>query len=112
MKKIATLTFLFFNVLTYAQDFDFSSLSIPENLKEDANSVIRFENYAVEIKSQREMIVSFQTAITIYNDLGDEHANLAIYYNKRRTINEVKATIYDSKGAIIKKIKKSDFKDY
>ncbi|MDO9276481.1 MAG: hypothetical protein Q7T92_13155 [Lutibacter sp.] len=81
MKKIATLTFLFFNFLIYAQDFDFSSLSIPENLKEDANSVIRFENYAIEIKSQREMIISYQTAITIYNDLGDEHANLTIYYD-------------------------------
>lgn len=112
MKKIATLTFLLFNFLIYAQDFDFSSLSIPENLKEDANSVVRFENYAIDIKSQREMIISYQTAVTIYNDLGDEHANLTIYYDKRRTINDVKATVYDSKGAIVKKIKKSDFKDY
>lgn len=112
MKKITTLTFLFFNFLIYAQDFDFSSLSIPENLKEDANSVIRFENFAIEIKSQREMLISYQTAITVYNDLGDEHANLTIHYDKRRTINDVKATIYDSKGAIVKKIKKSDFKDY
>jgi len=112
MKKIATLTFLFFNVFIYAQDFDFSSLSIPENLKQDANSVVRFENYSIEIKSQREMIISYQTAITIYNDLGDEHANLTIYYDKRRTINVVKATVYDSMGAVVKKIKKSDFKDY
>jgi hypothetical protein len=112
MKKIATLTFLFFNFLTYAQDFDFSNLSIPENLKEDANSVVRFENYSIEIKSQREMIISYQTAITIFNNLGDKHANLTIYYDKRRAINNVKATVYDSKGANVKKIKKSDFKDY
>ena len=112
MKKIATLTFLFFNFFIYAQDFDFSSLAIPENLKEDANSVIRFENFDVEIKSQREMILKYQTAITIYNNLGDDHANLKIYYDKRRTIKDVKATVYDSKGANIKKIKKSDFKDY
>ena len=112
MKKITTLTFLLFNVLIYAQDVDFSTLSIPENLKEDANSVVRFENLAIEIKSQREMIISYQTAVTIYNDLGDEHANLTIYYDKRRTINNVKATVYDSKGAVVKKIKKSDFKDY
>src|SRR4030065_2047754 len=105
MKKNATLTFLFFNFLIYAQDFDFRSLSIPENLKEDANSVIRFENFDVEIKSQREMIFKYQTAITIYNNLGDGHANLKIYYDKRRTINNVKATVYDSNGASIKKIK-------
>ena len=112
MKKITTLTFLLFNVLIYAQDVDFSSLSIPETLKEDANSVVRFENLAIEIISQREMIISYQTAITIYNDLGDDHANLTINYDKRRTINEVKATVYDSMGAVVKKIKKSDFKDY
>lgn len=112
MKKIATLTFLLFNFLNYAQDFDFSTLSIPENLKEDANSVVRFENYAIEIKSQSEMIISYQAAITIYNDLGDKHANLTIYYDKRQKINDIKATVYDSKGEIVKKIKKSDFKDY
>ncbi|PKP08348.1 MAG: DUF3857 domain-containing protein [Bacteroidetes bacterium HGW-Bacteroidetes-3] len=112
MKKIATLTFLFFNFFSYAQDFDFSSLSIPENLKEDANSVIRFENLAIEIKSQREMTISYQTAITVYNELGNEHANFIIQYDKRRTINNVKATVYDSKGAIVKKIKKGDFRDY
>lgn len=112
MKKIVAITFLFFNFLIYAQDADFSNLSIPENLKEDANSVIIFEDYAIDIKSQREMIISYQAAITIYNARGDENANLTIYYDKRRTINNVKATIYDSKGTIVKKIKKSDFKDY
>lgn len=112
MKKIATLAFLFFNIFIYAQDFDFSSLSIPENLKENANSVVRFENLAIDIKSQREMIISYQTAITIYNDLGNGHANLTFQYDKRRAINNVKATVYDSKGLVVKKIKKSDFRDY
>ncbi len=112
MKKIATLTFLFFNILIYAQDFDFSSLSIPENLKEDANSIVRFENLAIEIKSQSEMIINCQTAITIFNELGDRYANLTIYYDKRRTIKDLEATVYDSKGEIVKKIKERDFKDY
>lgn len=112
MKKIATLAFLFFNFFIYAQDFDFSSLSIPENLKENANSVVRFENLAIDIKSQREMAISYQTAITIYNDLGNEHANLTFQYDKRRAINNVKAIVYDSKGIVVKKIKKSDFRDY
>ncbi len=112
MRIIITLAFLSLNFFSYAQDFDFSSLLIPENLKEDANSVIRFENLSIDIKSQREMIISYQTAITIYNDLGNEHSNLTIQYDKRRSINNVKATIYDNKGAIVKKIKRSDFKDY
>ncbi|MFK5957244.1 MAG: DUF3857 domain-containing protein [Lutibacter sp.] len=114
MKKINLLGIfiLFFISITYSQKYNFNSSKIPENLRENANSVIRFENTFIEIKSQREMLINREGAITIYNKLADDIADITIYYDKRRTIQKVNGYIYDAFGNEVKKIKKKEFKDY
>lgn len=111
MKKIAALTFLFFNIFIYAQDFDFSSLSIPENLKEDANSVILFEDVSIEIKSQNLMLITYKKAVSVLNKLGDANKFVTVHYDKNRKIRNIKTIIYNSGGAEIKKVKSKEYKD-
>lgn len=111
MKKIATLTFLFFNFLIYAQDTDFSSLSIPENLKENANSVILFEDVSIEIKSQNLMLITYKKAVSVLNKLGDANKFVTVHYDKNRKIRNIKTIIYNSGGAEIKKVKSKEYKD-
>lgn len=111
MKKIATLTFLFFNFLIYAQDTDFSSLSIPENLKENANSVILFEDVYIEIKSQNLMLITYKKAVSVLNKLGDANKFVTVHYDKNRKIRNIKTIIYNSGGAEIKKVKSKEYKD-
>lgn len=111
MKKIATLTFLFFNFLIYAQDTDFSSLSIPENLKENANSVILFEDVSIEIKSQNLMLITYKKAVSVLNKLGDANKFVTVHYDKNRKIRNIKTIIYNSGGAEIKKVKYKEYKD-
>lgn len=103
---------LFITLFSYSQDYNFNVSEIPEALKKDANSVIRFENLSVEIQSQRQMTYNMDMAITIYNDLADDFADIKIYYDKGTDVKSVKAYVYDESGKEIKKIKKSDLKDY
>ncbi len=114
MKKIKSLVFfsLFFISITYSQNYNFSTLGIPQTLQENANSVIRFENTYIEIKSQREMLINREGAITIYNKLADNLSDITIYYDKRRVVNKFIAYVYDASGNEIKKIKKKDLRDY
>ncbi|REE83191.1 uncharacterized protein DUF3857 [Lutibacter oceani] len=115
MKKIRISPFyllLFFNLFSYSQEYNFNVSEIPEALTKDANSIIRFENFSVEIQSQRQMTYSVDAAITIYNDLADEFADITIYYDKGTDVKSVKAYVYNENGKEIKKIKKSDLNDY
>lgn len=115
MKKLRIAPFyflLFFTLFSYSQDYNFDISEIPENLKKDANSVIRFEDFSLEILSQRQMTYSVDAAITIYNKLADDFANITIYYDKSTDVKSVKAYVYNENGKGIKKIKKSDFNDY
>ncbi|UMB60128.1 DUF3857 domain-containing protein [Lutibacter sp. A80] len=115
MKKLRSAPFyflLFFTLFSFSQDLNFNISKIPDSLKKDANSVIRFENFSLDIQSQRQMIYSVDAAITIYNKLADEFADITIYYNKGTNIKNVKAYVYNASGKEIKKIKKSDFKDF
>lgn len=113
IKKITLLILsAFFVAITYSQTENFNVESISEALKENANSVIRFENYQIELRSQREMIIKYRTAITVFNELADAYANLTLAYDKRRTIKNVKIYYFDAFGKEIKKVRKKDFKDY
>jgi len=103
---------LFYTAISFSQDYNFNINLIPEPLKIDANAVIRFEDVSIEIKSQREMTVKIEKAVTIYNKFADGFSNFSIHYDKRRIIKNVSAFIFDSSGKEIKKIKRRDFKDY
>jgi len=110
--NLLVLFVLFFSSPFFAQEDDFNVLLIPENLKEDANSIVRLENISIDMKSQNEMIVVTERAVTIYNKLADDIANIRLDYDKRRSIKSVTAIVYDAFGNEVKKIKKRDFKDY
>ena len=110
--NILTVLFLFIVNISFSQKLELSTFLIPDNLKENANSVIRFENYSIEMESQRQMTMKLETAITIFNKLADNFADLTLNYDKRRVIKSVKGYVYDALGNEIKKIRKSDFKDY
>jgi transglutaminase-like putative cysteine protease len=114
MTQLYPLTMLFALFLNsiFAQNLEFSTALIPESLTKNSNSVVRFENYSIDIKSQREMVIKTETAITILNNLADDYSDLTIPFDKRRTIKNIKVYVYDGAGNEIKKIKKNDFKDY
>ena len=68
MFKFLVVFFLAF-ISTNAQ-VDFSILSIPSELKENANSVLVKENIIVDVSEEAKMIVEEYSVRTIFNELG------------------------------------------
>lgn len=110
MKKILIL-FLFPTFLSFSQDLKLSSLLIPSELSENANSVIRDQIVEIEILSQESMIIKKSKIITVLNSKGLNNIDAVEYYNNSTKVKVVEATIYNSFGYELKKIKRKDFRD-
>ena len=72
---------LLFNIII-AQNTDYSSLLIPENLKENANSIIRNQTITINIISQKSMIVKTSKVITVLNSKGVSNVDAREYYSR------------------------------
>ncbi|MGV6844830.1 MAG: DUF3857 domain-containing protein [Lutibacter sp.] len=107
-----SLFFLSISFSSFSQKLDYSVLAIPDSLKTNANSVILSDDVVVTIQNQNSITSKNKMVITVLNKLGNSFADITLYYDKRRTIKTVMAYVYDAFGNEIKKIKKSDFKDY
>lgn len=109
--KIAVfLALLFFN-FSKSQTANYSASLIAEELKENANAVVRLNDLSIEIYSQKSMTIKSKTIVTVYNEFGLKNLNLVEYYDKNRRVNKVECTVYDAYGKLIKTYKKRDFKD-
>ena len=113
MKKLIStpILFLLFSTLLYSQDYNFSVTEIPENLKENANSVIRFRELSVDILAQNKMTVRVETAVTVLNKFGDEHKYVSVNFDKNQKIKEIKTYVYDARGKEIEKVKIKEFEE-
>lgn len=103
--------FLFFCSLVSAQNTNYSVLTIPENLKENANSIIRYQSIDITITSQKSFVENTTKAITVFNSKGINNIDAKEYYGDSNKVNSIEATIYNAFGMEIKKIKRKDFKD-
>jgi len=104
------ITFLFATTI-FAQKTEYSSLLIPDSLKQNANAVVRLEQIDIVISSQREMNIKNKRVVTVLNEKGQNALDAYENYDKRRAIKNIQATVFDAFGNEIKKIKRKDFKD-
>lgn len=109
-KFFLLILFLFFNIIK-AQNIDYSILLLPENLKENANSIVRNQLIDIDIISQKALVVKTKKVVTVINSKGLSNVDAREYYSNSEKIVSIQATIYNSFGKEIKKIKRSDFKD-
>lgn len=94
----------------YAQIYPVST--IPENLKKNANAVIRKDITNIDISKIDQIVYQFKTVTTVLNKDGDSKAVAYIPYDKGDNISDVKVTVYDEAGKKVKSYSKSDFKDF
>lgn len=92
-----------------AQNYAISE--IPNELKKDANAVIR--NYSSEhlIKAPDNMEVKNRKVISILNKAAEDFSYVYIPYDKNTRISDVKIKILDESGKQIKTYSKSDLND-
>jgi hypothetical protein len=102
---------------SYSQDKNipkdlYIATTIPDSLKEDANSVLRYSSDEVIVKGPGKMVSKHHSIITILNEKGDNEAILEMGYNKKYdSYSGLEMHIYNALGVSLKKYHKSDMYD-
>lgn len=96
----------------FAQKLEFSTFLISDELKKDANAVVRLDNMTIEMTSQRSMTIVTEMAVTVFNKRADHNSEIGISFDKNNVIKSVKGYVYDAMGNEIEKIRKSDFSEF
>jgi hypothetical protein len=113
MKCSPQLLFLSF-IITFnffAQESNVSVLTLPVELKKNANAVVRDNTIEITIEDVNKMIVSKTEVVTVLNKLGNTDARIVESYDDDTKITKLSAIIYDAFGKQIKKYKEKDFLD-
>ncbi|MEM7556820.1 MAG: DUF3857 domain-containing transglutaminase family protein [Cyanobacteria bacterium P01_A01_bin.84] len=84
---------------------------IPEELKKNANAVVRLDEMRIHLISTRKMFYKVREVVTVMNRLGNNHARTRVYYDKEKRIKNIEAYIYDGFGREIEHVKRKDFQD-
>lgn len=90
---------------------DYSVANIPGALLKNANVVKRMEVNRYEITEKNRAVLYYKVAYTILNEQGEKWAYFSEVYDKLRSIESFKGTLYDATGKKINSLKKSDIKD-
>lgn len=114
MKKLLLplVIFLLFAEVTIAQDIEYTVANIPEELKENADAVVRLDQKDIVIASRKSMIVTTKRVVTVLNENGLHCLKLSENFSERDRIKSIEARIYNSLGKEIKEIKRKDFREY
>lgn len=111
-KKLLFWVVLILNFgVSHAQINYLTTTTIPENLKENANSIIRNQDVLIEIKSINTFRIKKKKIITVFNEQGIRNIDANENYSKTTKVLSIQATVYDAYGKEIKKIKQKDFLD-
>jgi hypothetical protein len=85
---------------------------IPDSLKEDANSIIRYSSDELRIKGPGKPVIRQHSLVTNLKEKGDRAAVITYSFNKNYdTYSFIDVHIYDENGKMIKKYHKSDMYD-
>jgi hypothetical protein len=86
--------------------------TIPDSLKENANSVVRFLSTNVTVKGPGRETIKVHKIVTVLNEKGDQEAEMVLPYNKKYdNFSDIEMRVFDEKGVSIKKYHKSDMYD-
>lgn len=110
LKPILVYFLFFISQQIYSQEKFYISFTIPTNLTENANAVIRSNEQIITMNAVDDMTVYERRIITVLNKEGNDDINAFVYYDNNVKIKTLEAIIYNQIGATIKKIKKQILK--
>jgi len=110
-KKLLVFNLLLFCIsFSFSQNFTITDLNL--GLRENANAIVKYDDYSIDLVRQDKMLIHHKVAIEILNKKADHLAELTLFYDKSNHIKNVNMAFFDATGKRIKKVKKSDFDDY
>lgn len=103
---------LFLGLIAYSVfSQTYSVSSIPKELTENANAVVRLDETNVVVENQRSLIITENRVVTVMNKNGERYINARVHYTPSIKVKKVEATILDANGNEIEKFKEKDFVD-
>ncbi len=109
MRNIFIVVCLLAQQFGFAQDlFTYSSLTIPDSLKKDADAVYHLEEMEISIQSSSRMSIRSHTIVTLLNNKGEHHSHVRIGVDKFNKLDEISIKVYNSMGLEVKRYKKKD----
>ncbi len=97
------------SIKTFSQNYAISE--IPEELKKDANYVVRNISSEYVIKAENNIELKKKIIISILNKAGEDGSYVYIPYDKYSKISDIKIKVLDENGKQIKTYSKSDLND-
>jgi len=101
---------LFFEI-SHSQSKEVPVFSIPDSLRENANSIIQQWDTDVAVLNQKSLKVKFRKKVLVLNEEGFKNSDIYIYYDKSLKVRDVEVKHLDVAGNEIKVFRKKDFKD-
>ncbi|MBC8753299.1 DUF3857 domain-containing protein [Kordia sp. YSTF-M3] len=110
--KLVWIVFLLLNVnLVFSQDDLKSYLTLPQELKDNANAVVRLDETIVAVKAINDLEISQKRIVTVLNESGIYKIGAVVGYDNDIKVKEAEVRIYDKLGKQIKKFRQRDFVD-
>ncbi len=112
MKPKFLLPLLLLTVLTvFGQEIQLSAATIPTELLENANAVLRKEEVKIEISAVDKLVQKTTRIVTVLNKQGAGSVAAGQFYNSNIKIKKQQALIYNAAGEQIRKVKQKEFRD-
>ncbi|HLZ17779.1 MAG TPA: DUF3857 and transglutaminase domain-containing protein [Cyclobacteriaceae bacterium] len=113
MKKIAIVLLLLVKFYPgLSGEIKYPVSAIPEELKLNANAVIREDHMIFKILEKNRAIHHVHLVVTIFNENGKDYASQDIGYDKLTRVADLSGVVYDAQGHVIKKLKNKDIYDH
>lgn len=90
----------------------YSILSIPPELKKQANVVVREYSTELEILAPDKAILKVKKIYSVLNQAGKKEASMIVPYDKLIKINDLGGAVYNMLGKKEKRIRNKDIQDY
>lgn len=108
MKTSLSLLLLCLSTISFAQLKPFDAATIPEALKKNAYSVKREERIEFEVKAINKATYKVHRVVTVFDEKGRDELLFRSYTDQFSSLESFAIQIFDSRGASIKKYKRSD----
>ncbi|MES2063348.1 MAG: DUF3857 domain-containing protein [Bacteroidota bacterium] len=110
MKRVVFLLFILTTGIKVKGQTNYSASLIDKALLPYASAVIRNQDVYTEVKDGY-TFYRIKRAITVLNNNGDNIAHIVVWYNKSNVIKDIKGSVYDEFGKLIKKFSEKNFED-
>ena len=91
---------------------DLDASLVDKTLLKGADAVTRYQKLIVTVSLSTGVTISESSAITVLSENGKSAGYLIAGYNRMEPLRSLRASIYDSKGKLIKEVHERDFQDY